>query len=266
MLARRGVPSGGPPIPPRARIRLFALLACRDEMAHLPGYIANVAPHVDGIVAFDDGSTDGSRAYLEARPEVLSVLRGAQARERWDEVGNYRALVEEALRLGGGWALSLDADERLERDFRARAERVIARGRLLGLSAYSVAMRELWDGPDRYRADGVWGRKAPPRLFRLRHDHRFDSRELHGSKVPLQALESRGRIALADLEVYHLGMIGEQDRRERRERYERLDPEALWQSREGYGYLTDPAGLELRPVPADRGWTEVQDGASGSPE
>ncbi len=225
-------------------------------MEHLPGYMANVAPHVDGVVAFDDGSTDGSRDYLESRHEVLSVLRAPAGREHWDEVGNYRALVEEALRLGGGWALSLDADERLERDFRARAERVIARGRLVGLSAYSVAMRELWDAPDRYRADGVWGRKAPPRLFRLRTDHRFDSRELHSSKVPLQATEGHGRIARADLEVYHLGMLREQDRRARRERYERLDPEARWQPREGYAYLTDPSGLELRPVPAERSWSE----------
>lgn len=225
-------------------------------MAHLPGYVANVGPQADGIVAFDDGSSDGSAEYLQGRPEVLSVLRGPRERERWDEVGNYRALVGEALRLGGGWALSLDADERVERDFRTRAERVIARGRLLGLSAYSVSMRELWDGPDRYRADGVWGRKAPPRLFRLRPDHRFDPRELHSSKVPLQAVETAGRVPRADLEVYHLRMIREEDRLARRERYEQLDPGARWQPREGYVYLTDPAGLELRAVPEDRGWTE----------
>ena len=255
-LARRGIPSGGPPIPRPERIRLVALLACRNEMAQLPGYLSNIAPHVDGVVAFDDGSTDGSREYLEGRPEVLSVLCGPEERERWDEVGNYRALVEEALRLGGGWALSLDADERVEREFRARAEQVIARGRVLRLSAYSVSVRELWDAPDRYRADGPWGRKAPGRLFRLRPDHRFDMRELHSSKAPLQEHDRSGRLPHAKLVIYHLRMIREEDRHARRARYEALDPDALWQPREGYAYLTDAAGIQLRPVRASRAWVE----------
>ncbi len=100
------------------------------------------------------------------------------------------------------------------------------------------------------------GERRRRACFASRTDHRFDSRELHSSKVPLQALEGHRRIARADLEVYHLGMLREQDRRARRERYERLDPEARWQPREGYAYLTDPSGLELRPVPAERSWSE----------
>jgi hypothetical protein len=250
-MARRGVPSGGPSLPGR-RVRLVALLACRDEMRYLPGYVANVGPQVDGIVAFDDGSSDGSAEFLEACPEVTEVIRGPRERPAWDEPGNYRALVEAALRHGGGWAVSLDADERVEREFRARAERVIRRGRLLGLSAYAVRMRELWDDPGRYRADGVWGGKAPPRLFRLREDHEFDQRALHASKVPLQSRT----VPTADLEVFHLRTIDAAGRQARRERYEQLDPEARWQPREGYAYLTDETGLELRPLPAGRGWEE----------
>lgn len=245
------MPSGGPSLPGRS-VPLVALLACRDEMANLPGYVANVGPHVDGIVAFDDGSTDGSAEFLEGRPEVLAVLHGPAARPAWDEAGNYRRLVREALRASAGWAISLDADERVECDFRRRAERVIRRGRLVGISAYAVRMRELWDSPDRYRADGVWGNKAPPRLFRLRPDHEFDPRPLHGSKVPLQSR----RVPVADLEVFHLRMIDAAGRRERRERYERLDPHARWQPGRGYAYLTDEGGLELKAPAPGRGWRE----------
>ena len=103
---------------------------------------------------------------------MLEVLRVPGDRPAWDEVGNYRRLVEAALRHGATWAVSIDADERVERDFRRRAERVIARGRWLGLSAYAVRLRELWDAPDQYRSDGVWGRKGPARLFRLRPGRR----------------------------------------------------------------------------------------------
>lgn len=250
-LAPRGVPSGPSWLPRPRRVRLVALLAFRDEMEHLPGYVANVGPHVDGIVALDDGSTDGSAELLSSHPRVLEVLRVAGDRSRWDEVGNYRRLVDAALRHGADWAVSIDADERVERDFRRRAERVIVRGRWLGLAAYGVRMRELWDSPERYRSDGLWGRKRSARLFRLDQGAELDTRELHSSKAPVRA-----PVAAADLEVYHLGMIRPEDRVARRARYERLDPTARWQPREGYAYLTDPSGLELRAVPADRGWTE----------
>jgi hypothetical protein len=251
--ARNGIPTG-PPVHPRRRVRLFALLAFRNEAEYLPGYLRNVAPHVDGIVALDDGSTDGSAELLEGRPEVLELLRVPPGRPAWDEPANYRALVEAAQRHGPGWAISLDADERVERRFRARAERAIARGRRLGLTAYAVRLRELWGSPDTWRADGVWALKGPPRMFELRPDHRFDERALHAGKVPLQARRVRGGVPRADVIVYHLRMVREEDRRARRERYERLDPTAEFQPREGYAYLTDDTGIELRRVGRRRGY------------
>jgi hypothetical protein len=220
-------------------------------MRFLPGFVANVAPHVDGIVALDDGSSDGSASFLARRPEVVELLRVAPERPVWDEMGNHRKLVQAAIRHGGEWALSVDVDERLEREFRLRAERVIRRGRLIGCSAFAVRIRDLWDGPDGFRSDGVWRRKSAPRLYRLRADHEFDESQLHGVKAPLQARPFR----LADLIVYHLGMLTPADRTARRARYEAADPDARWQP-VGYEYLTDERGLRLTPVPTRRGWVE----------
>ena len=248
------IPSGPPTLLRRPQARLLALVAVRDGMRYLPGFVANVAPQVDGIVALDDGSSDGSAEFLEQITAVLELLRIPRDRATWDEPGNHRALVEAALRHRADWLLCVDVDERLEREFRVRADRVIRRGRLLGCSAYAVRLRELWDSPDAYRVDGIWGRKAVARLFRARADHEFDPRPLHGHKAPLQTRRF-GSYWLADLNLYHLGMLQADDRLARRRRYELADPDNLWQPM-GYAYLTDEVGRTLVGIDPRRRYVE----------
>jgi hypothetical protein len=240
------VPSGGAATGGK-RVRLLALVAVRNEMGYLPGFIANVSPQVDGIVALDDGSTDGSGDFLRSQPGVLEVLSVPADRPYWDEVGNFQKLHAAALRHGAGWIVAMDADERLERNFRDRAERVIRRGGRLGLQAFSVKLRELWDMAGAFRVDGVWGQKRIPRLFAARPDHQFDFRPLHAVKAPLQARVA-GHFITADLEFYHLRSLRREDRESRRDRYQDLDPDAFWQPGVGYDYLTDERGLRLRQV------------------
>ena len=246
------IPSWGLPGPGTRRSRLIALLAVRNGIRHLPGYLRNVAPQVDGIIALDDGSSDGSAELLAGHSAVIEIIHRPADRPTWDEVGNHRALVAAAWRHGAEWIVGVDADERLEHEFRPRAERVITRGSWLGLSAYAMRLRELWDAPDQYRVDGIWGRKRVVRLFRARSDHEFDPSPLHGVKAPLQA-RVRGRFPNADLLIYHLGMLHSDDRQNRRRRYEHADPGRRWQEI-GYEYLTDPTGLELTRVSARRGF------------
>jgi Glycosyl transferase family 2 len=256
------VPSRSFGLPARRRVRLLALLAVRNQVDLLPGYVANVGPQVDGIMALDDGSTDGSAEFLEACPEVLQVLRVSPDRPQWDEVGNYRALVAAGFRHGAEWLLSLDADERVEREFRTRCERVIRRGGFLRYTAYAAHLFELWDSTSEYRVDGIWGSKMQARLFKARENHEFDTRPLHATKAPLQAC-IRGSFPVADLNIYHLGMLHREKREARRRRYEVLDPENRWQPKVGYAYLTDERGLQLRRVTPGReyveGGLEVQD-------
>ena len=63
------------------RPRVLALTAFRDEMRFLPGFFDSVGSHVDGILALDDGSTDGSGYYAAGRAEV-SAWSSATCRVR----------------------------------------------------------------------------------------------------------------------------------------------------------------------------------------
>jgi GT2 family glycosyltransferase len=237
------------PRPPR----VFALCAFRDEARFLPGLLENLEGQVDGLLALDDGSSDGGGALVAAHPLTRRLLRRpAPADGGWDEAVNQRALIEAAWETDADWLIAVDADERLEEGFRERVRREIARADVLGYRAYWVRIRELWNQGDTWRVDGIWGGKGHLRLFRNSRDHEFDTRRYHRHWGPLNA-RVRGRFIGADLVVYHLRMIREEDRRARQARYMRLDPDRRWQSI-GYEYLTDEADLRLERLPPGRGY------------
>ncbi|MFA6985564.1 MAG: glycosyltransferase family 2 protein, partial [Arenimonas sp.] len=239
------------PVSRSARPRILALLTCHDEMRYLPDYFLNIAPHVDGIIALDDGSDDGSGEFIEAQASVLELIRLPKRRpHHWDEPRNRRLLVEAALRHRADWLLVLDADERVERDFRARADVEVARAENEGTLALRLVMRELWNHADHFRCDGIWDRKRPVRMFKARSDHHFDDRPLHGHWAPLNSLNDTS-CRDADLVIYHLRMLTEIERRARQAKYQRLDPNSEFQEI-GYGYLTDTADLQLEPLPRQR--------------
>src|SRR5215217_460273 len=98
---------------------MIALLQARNEQRFLPGWLDNVTPSVDGIIALDDGSTDETAEILRAHPKILEVLSNPPG-QPWDERGNQMSLIQAGRRYGAGWFLCVDADERLEQAFTTR--------------------------------------------------------------------------------------------------------------------------------------------------
>ncbi|MEP7159184.1 MAG: glycosyltransferase [Chloroflexota bacterium] len=235
-----------------ARPRLVALIQFSNESRYLPGFLENVAPQVDGIIGLDDGSTDGSAELMRAHPSVIEVLRLTQHGDHvWDERRNRAILVDAAIRHRVEWVVAVDADERLEQDFRARADALMKRADEEGKTAYSVVLRELWASISTYRVDGIWGQKKSARFFRVPEHYEASDMSFHGHWPPKSAQSPDGEFELVDLVIYHLAMIDAIDRAARKLKFQRLDPESRWQSI-GYDYLTDETGLILEQIPEDR--------------
>lgn len=231
---------------------IIALLQARNEERYLRGWLENVAPAVDGIVALDDGSTDGTADILRAHPKLLE-LQANPAGQPWNEYANQVGLIRAGRRHGAKWFLSLDADERLEERFVTAIRTIVADADTRKLDAFALQLCDLWNDRRHYRADGKWGTQARYKLFRNIPNHnKFDPRPLHRHWMPLElvaTLKTSG--THLPYAVYHLRMIRQADRNARHQRYVTLDPGNRMQQ-QGYDHLIDERGIELAPIAPGR--------------
>jgi hypothetical protein len=238
-----------------ARPRIVCVMQLRNEARLLEGCLAHLRPYVDGFVLLDDGSTDDTARIARREPQLLELLSNPPAQPHaWNERENRRRLLESARAHGAGWVLVCDADERYETLFLANLHAVVDSLSEAQLSCLSLALRELWDAPDRFRVDGPWGRKSRACLFRLPQEIGFaQAPALHGPWYP-DAVARHGVMYRSYYRLYHLRMIRREDRLARRDLYKRLDPEARLQPM-GYDYLAEEGpALRLEAVAPERGY------------
>lgn len=243
---------------------IIALLQARDEQRYLPGWLENVAPAVDGIVALDDGSSDATAELLRAHPKTIELLQNPPG-AAWDERRNQMALVKAGRRHGGTWFLAVDADERLEQKLARGLPQLLAEADGRNIEACSLQLRELWNDRRHYRNDGHWKGKARFRLFRNRAHHtKFDPRPLHRYWMPLEIAMNLATVgAHLPHNLYHLRMIRREDRAARHQRYRRLDPNGRYQP-QGYDYLVDETDMVLAEVAPERDFLPLDDPAATS--
>lgn len=244
-------------------MKIIGLLQARNEERFIRGWLDNIAPAVDGIVALDDGSTDDTCKIISSHPKTLEVIRNPVGRD-WNEYINQVSLIKAGRQYGADWFLCLDADERIEDRLVSDIGELVTEANTRKIDAYSFHYRDLWNDRFHYRIDGVWANRARHRLFRNVSTHtKFDPRRLHRHWIPLEILADIGNVGKAvPYAIYHLRMIRAEDRKARYERYTQIDPKNMFQ-RQGYDYLTDERDIELMLVPPDRDFSPRNDPAAG---
>jgi glycosyltransferase involved in cell wall biosynthesis len=212
----------------RLRPMVLAVFSYRYDAELVPDLLENVAPMVDGWVAFDD--------------RQATDLFSSEPQRR-------RLLINRAKELGATWILAIDPDERIERGGATRIRSLTGeRQRII----WEFNLREMFTAST-YRVDGTWGSKKQGRLFPIFDGPLCSERPLHGAWCVAPAGYS---ILPAGLNLYHLKMLSCNRRLARRDLYHHLDPNYLYQTA-GYDYLIDENGASFEQIPLARDFFPV---------
>jgi glycosyltransferase involved in cell wall biosynthesis len=235
--------------------KLVCLLPVRNGAADLPGYFDSVARFADAIVALDDGSTDDTRAILDANPLVKLVLANPRRLDYrgWDDAANRNRLLEAAAELEPEWIISLDADERIPPDDAAALRSFVVREALPGL-AFGFKVYRMWQDLGQYDRAGLW----VYRLFSFEPGQRFPDQRLHF--VPIPTNIPRERWVRTTIRIQHLAGLTEERRLARFEKYRQSDPgnafqhsyrDVLTPPADVYAWEPRPEGLAILDVGED---------------
>ncbi len=222
------------------------LLPARNCAHDLSEYFESVARFADAIVALDDGSTDETRAVLEAHPLVQRVLTNPRRSDYrgWDDAANRARLLEAAAELEPDWVISLDADERID-PTDAVALRAFVDGGAARDAAYLLRVYRMIDGLEHYDDASLW----VGRLFPFEPGQTFPSDRLHFVPLPTSIPPDRWR--RTTFRIQHLASATEDRRQQRFAKYREADPHLEFQSE--YSHLLTPPGRLVRwwPRPVD---------------
>lgn len=226
---------------------ILLVMCVYNESTNLPLFLKHLEKYIDGIVVLDDNSTDNTIQLLEKHPKLLKIVK-KDSLDRFDEKNNRETILRAAkqyAKTANPFVLCIDPDERLETNL-LKNLRKIARDNNNKKIAIEVNYCELWNSPNQYRVDGIWGKKVRTPFFQLSDQMTFSFP--HRYHVPWIYDEIMGRTKHLDYNIYHLKMIRKEDRTARKKLYNSLDPNTRIQSI-GYDYLDDENGLKLKQIP-----------------
>jgi uncharacterized protein (TIGR00290 family) len=203
---------------------LVCLVPVRNGAEDLPGYLTGVGRFAEAVVALDDGSTDATRAILEASPLVRVLLTNPPRSDYagWDDAANRQRLLEAAAALGPGWVLFLDADERIPADDGA-ALRAFVQTEALPGCAYGFKVYRMRGDLAHYDRAGLW----VYRLFAWEPGQQLPARRRHF--VPVPTAIPRQRWLRTTLRIQHLAGLTPQRRQARVAKYAQADPDHAFQ-------------------------------------
>jgi len=200
---------------------IVSLLPARNAVEDLHDHLESVGALCDAVVALDDGSTDETRALLEAHAIVRVVLSNPRREgyRGWDDSANRDRLLRAAGELDPDWIVSLDADERIPPDDAAALRDFVSSDALPGC-AYGLQHFRMWN--EAHDPSFAW----VYRLFHFKRGQAFPRRRLHFNPVPTGI--PRPAWIRTTIRLQHLGAMTEERRVARLAKYREADPHGTY--------------------------------------
>lgn len=206
---------------------LTAALRVKNEARHLPRCLANLERFCDHIVAYDDGSTDGTLEILRAHPLVRHVV--TFEKDYYHETMDRSIALALASLTEPDWILRIDPDEELEEAGIARIRDLLEMDEF---KAWSLPRFNFVDGTERGDLAQIhWClfRYVPGKVFY--HNVKFHFAFPCIDKVP-------GKWGQANLRIKHYGYVdkGLKEREVRQQGYffgDYLTPFFRWREEPG---------------------------------
>ena len=107
---------------PRKNPHIIGLIRLRNERLLLKDTLDHVSRFVDGVIVFDDASTDDSVQIAKEHEIVLDIISNKHWKKnarKWEETANRSLIHEYAKRYRPEWFFYFDADERFEGDIKS---------------------------------------------------------------------------------------------------------------------------------------------------
>jgi len=105
----------------RKKIKIIGLTRIRNEELIINDTLDSLSRYVDGIIVYDDCSTDNTLNICKNHPKVLEIIEN----KRWkttnrnlEETRSRQVLLETAKKYKAKWLIYVDADERLLGDIK----------------------------------------------------------------------------------------------------------------------------------------------------
>lgn len=209
-------------------MKIVAIFSYRYDKVLVPDLLKNIEPLVDEVISYDDTKNTGT--WFDERKVKMHLKRQAEV-------------------AGADWILEIDPDERFEKNALLKL-RQLAEQNLGKKVIFEVKFRELYT-PDRYRIDGIWGRKVRRSLYPVMPGQIYKDKDVNFSGFPIN---KDYKVIKTGLNLYHLKMIEPANRIARRDALQAADPTNKTQ-RIGYDYLTDETSIKLEKIPAGREYT-----------
>ena len=129
--------------------RLVGMVAVKDEAQNIARWLQRNGEFLDGIVALDDGSTDGTTELLRHHPKVISFIHRPPGTP-WYLVKNLQHILSEAKKTGAEWLFHLDADDIMEAKLSEVLDELLKQKEV---GRYRFQEITLWRSTQEYRID-----------------------------------------------------------------------------------------------------------------